>query len=430
MERKAVMPMFMTLALGLGLFLVGCELPWDDDEADVAGTSTIQGQITSFSDDGVEISLSPIEYKENILIRIASSISDVLVASAYAGVTEGIKVIIEGPVTREMVCGEDGIFVFSGLSAGEYKLRFKYNDKEIRYRGNSGQEAVITVQENQRVELAAIKVSGGVVNIGNIKTVQLAPADVLGSDPDAANNHLVSGGYAQRVSNYKERYSKSGEWENWMLANEARYGGAVAASKSRPSTITISFRYESSPLNYSPAWDNEGQHMAALVKMAEGGYPGYSFKFVFGSAGGAYANVIAGTESTTSYASGNSIHLYYETIFNHEFAHVMRIPHHYDSVGGIGGGSSMPPGESKCLMDRNSTVFCSACKTALDLSLNVNNEASVEAAIADILSRYPPASSRNTTDTSTDDSSSSSSGGSSDDDDSGSGWIYGLKPVE
>jgi hypothetical protein len=37
------------------------------------------------------------------------------------------------------------------------------------YRGNSGQVATITVQSNQTAELLNIRISGGKVNIGNVR---------------------------------------------------------------------------------------------------------------------------------------------------------------------------------------------------------------------------------------------------------------------
>ncbi len=82
-------------------------------------------------------------------------------------------------------------------------------------------------------------------------------------------------------------------------------------------------------------------------------------------------------------------HLYFETIFNHEFAHVMQVRHHYDSTAEIGNGNHMPPGETQCIMDRNSSQFCSACRTALSIPLDIDNDATINAASAEIRDRYP-----------------------------------------
>ena len=110
-----------------------------------------------------------------------------------------------------------------------------------------------------------------------------------------------SGAYEERIANYKAAYGKSDEWEDWMIANRARYESAFAASSAKPATITISFRYETSPINYNPAWTDETEHMNVFATMAEGAYPGYNFNFVFeGNTNTSYANIIAGTAANTS----------------------------------------------------------------------------------------------------------------------------------
>ncbi len=245
-------------------------------------------------------------------------------------------------------------------------------------------------------------------------------------DGDATTTSTASGAYASHVADFKAKYGKSNEWESWMLANSSRYESAYNAAKGKPGTITINFRYETDPLNYNPAWSSEGEHMAKLTTMAKGAYPGYNFNFVF-NGGSGYANVIAGTAGTTSYASGKSVYLYYETIFNHEFAHVMRIPHHY-GTSGVGDGGNMPPGDSKCLMDRTATLFCSGCKTALRIPLDAVSTASVDGAMNDILSRYPSSGESRYVSG----GGGGGGGGAAPDPEpapSGGGLIYGLKPV-
>ena len=81
--------------------------------------------------------------------------------------------------------------------------------------------------------------------------------------------------------------------------------------------------------------------------------------------------------------------MYFETIINHEFGHVLYLLHHYDSIDTIGDGLHFPPGETGCIMDRNSNEFCSACRTALGLPLNVNNSAAISTAASVIRDRYP-----------------------------------------
>ncbi len=193
-----------------------------------------------------------------------------------------------------------------------------------------------------------------------------------------------------QVADYKATYGKSDEWEEWMIANRSRYLNTFAASSTRPDTITVRFRYETAPIGYDPAWIDEGEHMDALATMAEGAYAGYNFNFLLeGDAGTSYANLIAGIATNSSYASGRNVYLYYETIFNHEFGHVMHLPHHYDSADDIGKGLHMPPGDTRCIMDRTSTTFCSACRTALGIPLGPLDTTDMDDAMTDILSRYP-----------------------------------------
>jgi hypothetical protein len=200
----------------------------------------------------------------------------------------------------------------------------------------------------------------------------------------------TAGTYEGQVVEFKARYCKSDEWETWMLANKARYARAFAAGQTLPGTITISFRYETTPINYSPAWTSETEHMNVFTTMAQGTYPGYNFNIVFnGNTVTSYANIIAGTAGTTSYSYGKDVYLYYETIFNHEFAHTMQLLHHYDTMGDVGNGMHMPPGETQCIMDRTSTLLCSACRTAIGVPLDVSSTSAMDAAMNDILSRYP-----------------------------------------
>ena len=218
----------------------------------------------------------------------------------------------------------------------------------------------------------------------------LAVACIEGGDSSSGSSSGVSGSYAARVANYKAAYGKSDEWENWMIANHTRYEAAFAASSVKPATINISFRYETMPIGYDPAWAGEAEHMSVFTTMAQGAYPGYDFNIVFGGdTSSSYANIIAGLAVNSSYTSGKNVYLYYETIFNHEFGHIMKLPHHYDSDDQIGDGLHMPPGDTTCIMDRTSTTFCSACRTALGIPLDITDTTEMDNAVADILGRYP-----------------------------------------
>jgi hypothetical protein len=196
--------------------------------------------------------------------------------------------------------------------------------------------------------------------------------------------------FVARIADYKATYGKDDAWEDWMLANASRYQAVFDTSRAKPSTISIAWNYEGTPVPYSPAWTDENEHMTVFNTMAVGAFIGYNFDFQFGgNTSTSYANVIAGTVGTTSYQLGKNVYLHWETIFNHEFGHVMGVLHHYDTNDRIGDGDHMPPGETTCIMDRNSTLFCSACRTALGIPLDVMDTTAMDAAMSDILSRYP-----------------------------------------
>lgn len=196
--------------------------------------------------------------------------------------------------------------------------------------------------------------------------------------------------YEWHVHDWRERYGKSAEWEQWMRDNRDRYIHAFNNARSAPDTLVIAFRYDTAPVAYNPPWTSETEHMGVLEAISEGCYIGYEFDFVFnGDTTTSYCNAIAGIPTNHSRAEGKTVYLYYEGIFIHEFGHVIGLPHHYDTDPEYGRGMHMPPGETLCLMDRRGNQLCSACRTALYIPLNVDNSAAVEAAIRNINSRYP-----------------------------------------
>lgn len=196
--------------------------------------------------------------------------------------------------------------------------------------------------------------------------------------------------YGSHVQETKNRYGKSDAWATWMLDNQVRYEPVFRKARDRPGAIVVSFRYESTPITYNPPWANEGEHMFAMELFADLSYPSFAFNFVFGGdPATSYANVIAGTASLVSYQSGNDVHLHYETIFAHEFGHVMYLLHHYYVTPGDAP-QTLPPGETACIMARNAVQWCSACRTALCLPLDADHEAEITTAMEDISQRYPP----------------------------------------
>lgn len=196
--------------------------------------------------------------------------------------------------------------------------------------------------------------------------------------------------YGRHCHSWRMLYGKDAAWEQWMLDNRSRYEPVYLRAAARPSTLVVAFRYHSAPIAYNPPWSSEAEHMQALETFMELVFLGYDFFFEFnGNTTTSYANVIAGIPTNLSNASGKNVSLYYETIITHEFAHVIAVLHHYDTVAQMGTGQHMPPGETKCLMDRTISQFCSGCGTALMIPLNVDNAAQIAVASATIHSRYP-----------------------------------------
>jgi len=158
---------FCAIAAMLGT-MTGCG--GDGDAAE--GTGTIQGTVEAFG--------------------VSAPVALVLAAA------QGVTVYLDGPVSRSTTTDANGTFSFTGLPAGDYTLRFEYNGEEVTYRGQSGQEATISVADDQTVEVTDIRVSGGNVNIGNIRVLQPdgpESADSNGSDsttnPDTQNSGVA-----------------------------------------------------------------------------------------------------------------------------------------------------------------------------------------------------------------------------------------------
>lgn len=138
------------------------------------GGSIVRGNVESMDVAGVHRQSASLS-RESCLARVARAVSDLLVPSAEAATnsvprgTDGIAVTLSGPADRSAVTGDNGVFSITNVPAGEYQVAFEWNGEKIRYRGNSGQQATLTVGTNEVVELLNIRISGSHVNIGNIK---------------------------------------------------------------------------------------------------------------------------------------------------------------------------------------------------------------------------------------------------------------------
>jgi hypothetical protein len=214
------------------------------------------------------------------------------------------------------------------------------------------------------------------------------PAGILETCPSAP----MADAYEPHIRDFRARFGRTAEWEQWMLANRDRYEDAFYRARGRPRPLHLSFRYETVPIAYRPPWMSEAQHMTAFQNMANLAYPGFEFRLHFDDMfTTAYAHVVAGIASMTSSAPGNMLLLYRETIFAHEFGHTMGLLHHYDTLEEVGRGNHMPPGPAEmCTMDRNSLSLCSACRAALGMDLDMRiDEAALLTAMRQISDRYP-----------------------------------------
>ena len=199
----------------------------------------------------------------------------------------------------------------------------------------------------------------------------------------------VTDAYEVQVRAFRTRYGKSAEWQAWMLANRSRYQNAFNIAHAAPCPMKIAVTY-ATPIPYNPPWASVDEHMTLLEQAGNGAFAGYHLDFSESYApSDSYAHAILGSPGDSN-AGGSVLNLHFETIFNHEFGHIMGILHHYDTLDDLGNGQHFPPGETGCVMDRNRSEYCSACRTALNVPLDVNNTASIDAALTAIATRYPP----------------------------------------
>jgi hypothetical protein len=155
--KKWSLPVWgVLIAAALGI-LPGCEGGGSSGDS---GSSAIRGNVVSFQNSAT----AAIKMMENDPPMAAAANM-----SMGMGGPGGITVSLTGPTDVSAVTAGDGTFSCTNLSAGTYGLTCAFNGEEVMYRGNSGQVATITVQSNQTAELLNIRISGGKVNIGNVR---------------------------------------------------------------------------------------------------------------------------------------------------------------------------------------------------------------------------------------------------------------------
>lgn len=201
--------------------------------------------------------------------------------------------------------------------------------------------------------------------------------------------------YRADVETYEHEAGMSGDWWAWMIAKKDWWAHAYISPRRNSHDVRIYVRYEN-PVVYTPAWASEEEHFAALKTLAELQYPGWTFTFVPYYDGA--ENDLQGNDAIaflgahgTSYASGHEVHLVYETIFGHEYGHTLGLRHHYcNNNGGDHCPEAYPPGEGPCIMDRTSVSFGPTENSFLLLTNGERKDSEINAAMTEILRRYPP----------------------------------------
>jgi hypothetical protein len=190
-----ISPLILTvLCLSAAIVFFGCDggdgessgsvSPSGSGDTTSEGTAILRGNISSFKTAGI-IYQPVIPKEESRVARLMSGICGLLLPSAEAaGNREGIVIYIDGSVSRSATTADDGSFEFTDLPPGTYALTFEYEGEEVTYRGNSGQVATITLEGDTVVELLNLRISGGKVNIGNIKIHKLKGDDDNGDSGD------------------------------------------------------------------------------------------------------------------------------------------------------------------------------------------------------------------------------------------------------
>lgn len=196
--------------------------------------------------------------------------------------------------------------------------------------------------------------------------------------------HEIWRGYSGAVWDFAGDNGLTGDWWQWMLANKERYKEAYVRART-DRRVRVEVRY-AAPIAYDPPWASEDEHMAALERLAELAYPGWDFSFSLDDDDAEFYAVLG--HEGTSYADGDTVYLVWEGIFLHEFAHLLGIGHHYCGADLGAPCPDRPPGEGRCIMDRNAATWGPTEQFVLNLGQQ-RHDAVVDDAIDDINGRYP-----------------------------------------
>jgi hypothetical protein len=158
--------------------------------------------------------------------------------------------------------------------------------------------------------------------------------------------------------------------------------------------IRVEVRYANA-IPYDPPWTDENEHLAALERDAELTYVGWDFSFSFHDPDAEFFAVLGHRTSLmwgdgVSYADAetNTVYLVWETIFSHEFAHLLGVWHHYCEDDLTGPCADRPPGEGRCIMSRDARTWGPTEQLVLGLGQQ-RHDAALEEVALDMSERYP-----------------------------------------
>jgi hypothetical protein len=221
------------------------------------------------------------------------------------------------------------------------------------------------------------------------KSVPMDTDASVADTPVGSTDEEIMANYLTDVNDYWENT----QWRSWMIQRKDWWSSAYISGR-RSHEVHVYVRYEN-PVLYNPPWTSEAEHFKALKQMADLQYPGWDFTFlpyedgVEASMKG-YDIVAVLGHYGTSYATGRTIYLVYETIFAHEFGHTLGLHHHYcNNGGGDQCPEAYPPDEGKCIMDRTSVSFGPTENRFLLLTTGERRDDEISAALSNILDRYP-----------------------------------------
>jgi hypothetical protein len=139
------------------VLFTSCESGGDDSVA--AGSSTIDGYVTSFTTAGaVFLPATP----PSGFQRLLEGLSDLIVPSAQAGMG-GVGVRVMG-TQLQTTTADDGYFIMSGVPAGHHTMAFTFNGAEAMME--------VDVSENSTLTLHEVRCVPGSATAGHMQMTQ------------------------------------------------------------------------------------------------------------------------------------------------------------------------------------------------------------------------------------------------------------------